>query len=393
MTVACVLITHLPAKAELMRRAGLRGRPVIIAAETAQGPVALDASAEAAGVMAGMPLQEALSRCRKATLVEADEPHYLKVFDRVIDALLARSPVVEKGELGRAYVGVSGLEALYGGEPRVIAGLLNAVPSALNPRIGVAQSKFPAYIAAVTADEGRAIRVPDDVRRFLARHPVDLLPLSWDDRVRLHRFGLHTIGQIAAMSVGPLQAQLGADGRLAWELANGMDRDWLVSHRQEHTVTESLTFPAPATTLYTVLIALDTLLGRAFSRPAIKGKYVRMASIEARVMRRGPWSKSHAFKTAVNSRYRALLALRSMLGTVELPGALEDIRLTLSGITGESGVQSSLFSDVRKQVQLRETMRQLEARLRTRPPIYKVMEVEPWSRLPERRRALVQFEP
>ena len=38
-------------------------------------------------------------------------------------------------------------------------------------------------------------------------------------------------------------------------------------------------------------------------------------------------------------------------------------------------------------------MRQLEMRLRTKPPIYKVMELEPWSRIPERRQALVQFEP
>ncbi|MDP6494836.1 MAG: DNA polymerase Y family protein, partial [Dehalococcoidia bacterium] len=60
---------------------------------------------------------------------------------------------------------------------------------------------------------------------------------------------------------------------------------------------------------------------------------------------------------------------------------------------GESGTQSSLFVEVRKQQQLREAMRQLEARLRTRPPIYKVMDVEPWSRIPERRQALVEFAP
>ena len=106
-----------------------------------------------------------------------------------------------------------------------------------------------------------------------------------------------------------------------------------------------------------------------------------------------PWTKRFAFKDAINNKVRALSALRASLETVEMPGALEDMRLTLSGITGDSGVQSSLFSDMRRQEQLRETMRQLEARLGARPPIYLVRDVEPWSRIPERRQALVQYDP
>ena len=38
-------------------------------------------------------------------------------------------------------------------------------------------------------------------------------------------------------------------------------------------------------------------------------------------------------------------------------------------------------------------MKQLEGRLRGKPPIYQVREIEPWSRIPERRQALVQFDP
>lgn len=393
MKTACVLITHLPAKAELRRRPDLRGRPLIITAQSAQGSLVLDVSSQVTGVAVGMPLQEAMSRCKSAALLEADEVHYRVVFDRVIESLSRRSPVVERGELGCAYVDVTGLEGMYGGESRVISALLNAVPLEFNARLGLAGSKFPAYIAAAMSDGGDARKVPDDVRGFLADLPVDLLPLSWDDRVRLHRFGLHTIGQVASLPVGPLQAQFGPEGKRAWELANGIDRTPLTASRQERTVMETLTFPSPATTLYAVLPAVDTLLGRAFAHPEVRGKYVRTASLESRVLRRAPWTRSFAFKEAVNSKDRALTALKNMLAAAEFPGPLEDMTLLLTGITGESGIQAGLFPDVRRRMQLRETMRQLEARLRTRPPVYKVMDVEPWSRLPERRRALVQFEP
>jgi DNA polymerase-4/protein ImuB len=115
--------------------------------------------------------------------------------------------------------------------------------------------------------------------------------------------------------------------------------------------------------------------------------------MEARVLRRPPWTRRFAFKQAVNGKERALSALKVSLESADLPGALEDMRLTLSGITGESGIQASLFDDIRRQDQLRETVRQLEARLGARPPIYQVRDVEPWSRIPERRQALVQYDP
>ena len=220
-------------KAELRRRPTLRNRPVIITAGSSQGHLVLDASPQATDVVAGMPLQEALSRCKGATLLEADEPHYRLVFDRMVRRLLQRSPVVEKGGLGCAYVGVAGLEAMYGGEARVVAALLNAVPTEFKVRVGLADTKFPAYVAAIIGDGGHAVRVPDDVAGFLADLPVDLLPVSWDNKVRLRRFGLHTIGQVASLPVSSVQAQFGPEGKTAWELANGIDPSPLLPYRRE----------------------------------------------------------------------------------------------------------------------------------------------------------------
>lgn len=393
MRTACVLITHLPMKAELRRRIALRGRPVIIAESRGFRQVVLDSSREAAGVAAGMPLQEALSCCKGAFLLQADESHYQAVFDAVIASLGQRSPLVEKAGLGCAYVGLDGLEAMYGGEARLVASLLKAAPHDFNPRIGLAEGKFPAYVAAVAGAGGQATRVPDDVAGFLSGLSVDLLPLSWEDRGRLHRFGIHTMGHLASLAVGAVQAQLGMEGKRAWELARGIDRSPLLPYRSEDAVSEYLAFPSPATTLPPVLLALETLLGRAFARPVFRGRYARTAVMESAVARRPPWTRRFAFKEAVNRKERALFALKGVLETAALPGALEDMRLTLSGLTGESGIQAGLFPDVRRQEQLRAAAVLLEARLGGKPPIYQVRDVEPWSRVPERRQALVQYDP
>ena len=393
MKVACVLITHLPMKAELRRRTHLRGRPVIVTEDSGSRQSVLDRSPEATGVGAGMPLQEALSRCKGAILLQADGPYYRETFDGVMDLLAQRSPLVEEGELGCAYIGVDGLEGMYGGEARLVTSLLQAAPHHFNPRLGLGEGKFPAYVAAVLSERGRATRVPNDAAAFLRDLPVDLLPISWENRVRLHRFGLHAMGQLASLSLGAVQAQFGVEGRRAWELANGVDRSPLVAYTREEVVREHLAFPSPVTTLQAVTLAVEILLGRAFASSTLRGRSVRTAVLESRIFRGPPWTRRFAFREAVSGKERALGALKGALEAAAIPGPIEEMCLTLSGLAGEARIQASLFPDTRRHEHLQETMRQLEARLDRKPPIYRVRDVEPWSRMPERRRALVQFDP
>ena len=391
--IACVSISHLPMKAELRRTPILRGKPVMVTARSDRGPEVLDFSPQVERVSPGMPLREAISRCEGATLVEADESYYDRVFDRIVEALLDRSPLVERGDLGCAFLDMRGTRELYGGDEGMVDAVLGAVPRGLGPRVGLAESKFPAYAAALGSRPGHATKVPGDAAVYLADLPVDLLPLSWEERTRLHRFSLHTLGQVATLGVGPMQSQFGARGRLFWELANGIDNRPFLPAGQHTAVTEFLVFPVPATSMLAILPAVDVLLGRLLSHPSLRGKYLRSVAIQANVLNRAAWTKRLAFKSPVNRKEAALFALKSSLEDAHIPGPLEDIRMTVSEAAGESGTQASLFADVRKQQQLREAMRQLDARLRVRPPIYKIMDVEPWSRLPERRQALVEFVP
>jgi hypothetical protein len=388
--IACVLVTHLPAKAEHRRNVELVGKPFIVTQGRGPEQAVLDYSHEVRGVVAEMPLQEALSRCNGVRLVQADEPYYQSVFDSMVEALLQRSPVVEKGELGCAYVGLNGLEAMYGDEARLASALVSAVPSDLRPRLGIAIGKFPAYIAATFGEPGRPVKVPDDVAGFLSDRSVDLLPVSWKTKDRLHSLGLDAIGQVAAIGVGPLQAQFGAEGRRMWELANGIDTRPLVPFQREETVSERMSFPIPSVSLPTVLVGVESLVGRAFLRPTLRGRSVRKALIEAQVLGDNPpWVRDFAFKEPVDSKERALAPLKAMFEASQLPGPLEDMTLTFMGLTGDKGTQASMLVDVRRHDQLREMVAQLTVKLRKEPPIFHVRDAEPESIVPESRKVLV----
>jgi DNA polymerase-4 len=340
-----------------------------------------------------MPVQEALSHCADPVLLKADEPYYQVTFDEILGALEQSSPWIEAAELGCAYVGLKGLEQMYGGEDRLVTALLQAVPPSFNPRVGVAEGKFPAYIAAVTSAAGQATRVPEEAAKFLQRFSISRLPISLEKRERLLHFGLRTLGQVARQEAGAMQAQFGEEGLRAWELSRGIDRRPLFPRRTEQVVTESLILPSPVITVDGILVVVESLLVKAFARKEARGKYVRSIKIESEILHHPAWSRQFNYKQAVGSKERALFVIKNALESVSLPGPLEDMKLTLSGLTGESGIQGSLFPDVRKLEELRETVQQLRAQWGGMTLIYQMKDFEPWSPIPERQRILVPFDP
>ena len=395
MRVACVLITHLRARAELRRHAHLKDEPVVIVDRSRARPLVVDSSPGAPAVTAGMTLEQAVSHHAGTIVLEADEPYYHKLFNQAIESLQGVSDQVERAELGTAYVGLKGLETLYGGEARLIANLLNALPAYLNPRIGVGDAKFPALIAARDSRTLGAARVPADVQAFLAPRSIDLLPVSPDALTAMHRFGMHTMGQVSAMPERLMVDQFGAEGRRMWALCNGMDDSPLLPLKFEETVVEYASLPFYSTSLEVLLVAVDTLLSRAYARPWMKGRYASKASLECSAFGAAPWGKTIPFKGCVGGWERASYIVRSQLEMDPPQAPAEDVTLTLSDFTGDSGAQLGLMPDLResKQRQLLEVERQLQARMNGRHALYRVVPVAPWHPAPEMRHLQVPLDP
>ena len=128
MKIACVLITHLMVKAELKRRPDLKDLPIIIVDRSRTRPLVIDSSPQVPAVVSGRTLEQALALRPDAVVLEADEPRYRRLFHQVLATLMGVSDRVEGADLGVAYVGIDGLERMYGGEARLVTTLLNALP-------------------------------------------------------------------------------------------------------------------------------------------------------------------------------------------------------------------------------------------------------------------------
>ena len=402
MPIACVRVPHFALRVTLLERPDLDGLPLVLGAAAGGRPVVLDATPEAAarGVRPGMALRETVALCPAAVVVPPNPAREAAARDRIVAGLEELSPLVEPDpdRPGCCYVDLSGLERRLGPPAVAAERLLRTVPAILRPRVGVAPGKFAARVAAGRAAPGevRVVRAGrEEVAGFLADAPVAWLPLPPETLRRLERLGLRTLGDVAALPAAAVQARFGPAGRHAWELASGAGgrEDARVRPRAAaDTVTEELVLPAPAVSRETLLVALVQLAGRAFERPTLRDRHVRQVRLRAILEGRRSWEMLATLREP-GGRKRVVAALGYRLQAATLPGPAEALTLELSGLIDATGRQELLPGfQSRRPRQLAEAGRQLKQRFGT-SGLYRVVEVEPWSRIPERRRALVGFDP
>ena len=394
-TVACVLITRLRAKSELRRRPDLDGCAFAIVHRLRAGIPVVDRSPQAGEVLPGMSLQQAMSICPGIVMLEADEPYYRSAFDGLLDSLGHVSDMVEAGGLGEAYVRLDGLERLYGGESGAASALLDAASDYLNPRVGVAYAKFPAYAAARTAEPMSVVRAPDDSSTFLAPMSIDILPVSVEMKSALYRFGLRLLGDVASTGRRAMFDRFGREGLFAWELSTGVDRRPFVPRRVEESIVEYTTLPFATTSMEMVRVGLDMLLRRAFSRAALRNRSVGAVTLMSSASDGEPWKLHVRFRTPAERWERAAELMRERIETEPPSHPIDDLSLTLSDLGGETGIQAGLIRDARESG--REALVGVDRRLSSRfgggRALHRAVEVAPWHPAPEMRSLLVPIDP
>ena len=398
MRVACVWLPHFPIAIERQNRPAVNRQAVIIGETTEQRGAVLDCSAEAEGqgVRIGMPLRQALGLCPSASFLPPDLPRYGDAFDQILRALETMSPLVDPASLGCAFIGLDGLNGHYREEMALGDALAQAVrqASGLMPSIGLAEGKFTARVAATVSAPGEVCLVPKgQEKKFLAPIDVSLLPCSRDTLRHLELFGLRTMGDLASLPMGAVHAQFGREGRRIWELAQGIDREPLRPLRREESIREHLTFYAPLVSREALVAASRELLTRLLGQPAMRGRAARRMTLRALLSDGRSWERTIVFREATADREQMLCVLKSAIEAAPLTAPIEELSIELSGFAGETGKQEGFFSgDRRRQPQVAEAVHQLKARY-GRSPVAQAVEVEPWSRIPERRHALIDYDP
>lgn len=193
---------------------------------------ACSSAARTEGVQRGLKLREAQYRAPELVVLPYDPVHDARVFEPVITRIEEIMPGVQVIRPGLCAIRSRGPSRYYGGEEQAAQALL-ACLSELgihDARVGIADGPFAAEQAARgtsrqgTAPVHTAVQIvpPDASPAFLAPLSIGILV---DDRlaVLLHRLGVHTLGDFAALPALDVLRRFGAEGAQAHEKAGGRE--------------------------------------------------------------------------------------------------------------------------------------------------------------------------
>ncbi|MBA3275979.1 MAG: DNA polymerase Y family protein [Chloroflexia bacterium] len=398
MPIVCLRIPCFALRIALLESPHLDGHPLLLSNPQSGRAIVLDATPEAieGGVRPGMNLREASALCPTAVVLAADPVRESTIEQRIQERLEHLSPLVEPdaGEPGCWYIDLTGLERHYGTHAHAAQRLIACADSILRARAGMASGKFTARVAAGVARAGSIRTVTDeDVPGFLAEAPVKWLPLPPDVIHQLERLGIPTLGAFTKLPARKVAARFGPAGRAAWDLARGYDNRPVIPPARTQSVVEELAMPAPAVSREMLMTGLRQMVTRAFGTPALRDKHVRQIALHAILEGdRRSWERTLTLKEPCG-RERVIKALELRLQAIEMAGPIELVRLEFSGIVNEVARQGAFtMMGPRAAAPLTAAIHQLKHRYGL-SPIYHVVEVEPWSRIPERRHALIPCDP
>ncbi len=394
--VVCVLLARFELLAALGDRRALLSEPAALAPEAGREQMVgeVSAPAEAFGVVRGMRLGEALSRCPELRLVPPDPEGVRTLWNEVLDRLERIGAAVESDRAGIAYFAARGLEGIHGGD---LAGVLSAARRAVGPgaRLGVAPSRFASYAAALQVrprrTESTLVVPPEEVGGFLVPLPAALLRVRPELQALpevLGRLGIRTLGEVAALPPRAVSERFGHPGLLALDLARGRDTV-LEPRRPPEPVSEQLELPEAASGPQ-LERALEMLVARVLARPERRGRTLRGLAVSARFVAGGTWRATVTLRRASADPARIRLALVPRLA--ELPAPAGSIALEVAAFGPPAHDQGRLLDEegAARRARLGEAVRQARQSAGDDAAM-RILEVDPRSRVPERRAALTPF--
>ena len=264
---------------ELLRRPELRGKPLIIAWDSARS-VVTTASYEARryGVGSAMPASRARRLCPQGIFLAPDMAHYRDVSRKVM-ALIAELDVpIEPLSLDEVYLDLSGLEFPV----QTMTDLTRRIRDelGLDASVGIGPNKLVAKVAS-DAEKPRGfvmLSCEQAVGRFADASPRLIPGIGPKTAERLNQMGVETLAALRELPLSELCSRFGSSGgRSLYERARFRHDGAVSSERETKSQSVESTFEndvSDPAELRDVISKQSTRLGEGVRRRGLAGRTI-----------------------------------------------------------------------------------------------------------------------
>ena len=340
---ACLVVPYFAAAAVERVDPTLRERAFAVVTGTppATRVVEANAVARAAGVLPAMTEAEARARCPEiATRALADEIQATACY-ALLDAALVVSPRVEDAGAGVVHLDVRGLERLIGDASAVGRRLLREVRAVgFTATVGLAESRAAAHVAAHLAD-GVTMVAPGREQATLASVPLTIIEPDPTTAATLARWGVQTLGELAALPREGLAARLGAAGLRLHDLACGVDREPFRAYVPPPFYQEAQGLEWELDTLDALAAALAPVLERLANRLRAAHLATDVLDIDLRLSSAERYQRRVALAHPLTDAAAMLTLVRLDLETHPPPAAVIGVAVTahpVRAVPGQGGL-------------------------------------------------------
>ena len=208
----------------------LKGKPMAVAGNPKnRNGIILAKSQEAKemGVATGMPIWEALTKCRDLILVPPQYDQYLKHSKMAKKIYYDYTNQVESFGLDECFLDVSGSTKLFGSGIEIAQEISKRMKEEVGLTVSIGVS-FCKVFAKLGSDMKKpdAITVIDENNwkdKVWPQKAEAMVGIGRATKKKLNRIGLYTLGDIANAPVSLMQNLLGINGVYLWSYANGED--------------------------------------------------------------------------------------------------------------------------------------------------------------------------
>jgi DNA polymerase IV len=316
------------------------------------------------GVHSGMAMRIARRICPEALLVKGDHEEYSKCSKLVTDIIKERVPLYEKTSIDEFYIDLTGMDTFYGSYKLATEVRQEIIrETGLPISFALSTNKTVAKVGTGEAKPNGQNEIPSGTEKgFLAPLSIKKIPMVGDKSYELLRsMGVAKIHTLQEMPIELMEQVMGANGRLIWRKANGIDNTPVEQYSERKSISTERTFDKDTIDVKGLKDLLVSMTEKLAFQLRSKGDLMSCVTVKIRYSdfntytmqaHLGYTSLDHVIMEKVKELFDKLYQKRMLIRL---------IGVRFSGLV-QGNYQYNLFEDNMKQLQLYGAMDKMRTR-------------------------------